>query len=278
MSHTCGYLGMSRQNYYKRRTERQRKEVKAEAVVDWVHRERAGQPQLGGLKLHHRMKEQKVPFQMGRDRFFDLLREKDLLVKPEPGTPRTTQWMDYLPVFPNIVAGNPARMPEEVWLCDLTYIATEDGFQYLFLISDQFSRKIVGHHLSETMETRDALEALRKACQSLTPGKKPRHHSDRGCQYCSHQYIQELNRVGIRASMTEVNHCYENSQAERLNGILKQEYGLGRKLPSKQIAAKMVDHAVECFNTIRPHRSLAMDYPERVHRRGAPMGADVSLN
>lgn len=269
---------MSCQNYYKRRSERRRKKVEEEAVLAWVHRERAAQPRLGGLKLLHRMNEQQVPFALGRDRFFDLLRDNDLLVKPEPGTPRTTQWKDYLPVFPNIVADRPAEAPEEVWLCDLTYIATDEGFRYLFLISDQFSRKIVGHHLSDTMETRDALEALRKACRTLTPGKKPRHHSDRGCQYCSHKYIKELNRCGISVSMTEVNHCYENSQAERLNGILKQEYGLGRIIPTKEIAAKMVEHAIECFNTIRPHRSLAMDYPERVHRRAAPMGADVSLN
>ncbi|MET3874108.1 transposase InsO family protein [Puniceicoccus vermicola] len=251
--------------------ERRGKEMETEAVVDWVNRERAVQPQLGGLKLHHRMKEQEVPFQLGRDRFFDLLREKDLLVKPEPSTPRTTQWKEYLPVFPNIVAERPAEAPEEVWLCDLTYIATDEGFQYLFLISDQFSRKIVGYHLSDTMETTDALEALRKACGSLTPGKKPRHHSDRGCQYCSHKYVNELHNRGISVSMTEVNHCYENSQAERLNGILKQEYGLGRKLPSKAMAAKMVEHAIECFNTIRPHRALEMNYPERVHRRPAPV-------
>lgn len=269
---------MSRQNYYKKRTTRARKQVEAEAVIEWVHRERAAQPKLGGLKLHHRMKEQDVSFQIGRDRLFELLRQRDLLVKGERGNPRTTVWKEYLPVFANTVADNPAKAPEEVWLCDLTYIATEEGFQYLFLISDQFSRKIVGHHLGDTMESKDALEALRMACRGLCTGKKPRHHSDRGCQYCSHQYINELRKKGISVSMTEINHCYENSQAERLNGILKQEYGLGQILPSKKVAAKMTEHAIRCFNTIRPHRSLLMDYPEQVHRRAAPMGADVSLN
>lgn len=269
---------MSRQNYYKQRCHRRRRGIEAEAAVQWVNRERAVQPQMGGLKLHHRMKEQQVPFLMGRDRLFELLRERDMQVRPERGKPRTTVWKSYLPVFPNTVADNPAKAPGEVWVCDLTYISTDEGFQYLFLISDQFSRKIVGHHLGSSMETAEALKALRQACKGLPPDRRPRHHSDRGCQYCSHEYLGELIALGISVSMTEVNHCYENSQAERLNGILKQEYGLGRTLPSKAVAAQMVEHAIRCFNTMRPHRSLKMDYPERVHRRAAPMGANVLTN
>jgi len=274
----CEATNMSRQNYYKRRQQRQKQALKEEALLAWVKVERGLQSRLGGLKLHHRMKEQEVPFSVGRDRFFKFLKRKDLLISPEPSTPRTTNSYHCLPVFTNRVAQAKVDGPNQVWVSDLTYVDTREGFLYLFLISDLFSHKIVGHYLSESMQTKDALVALRKSCSDLPVDKRPIHHSDRGCQYCSHEYVNEVLAEGLSLSMTEENHCYENAQAERLNGILKQEYGLGGQLPSKRIAAELVEQAVSFYNTIRPHRSLKMDYPSRVHERAAPMGADPSLN
>lgn len=271
-------LMMSRQNYYKRRKERQRREIEEHVVVDWVKKERRLQPKLGGLKLRSRIKG--LPYELGRDRLFKVLRKNDLLVTYEPSKPRTTNSYHTLPVFTNKIADNPAKASNEVWVSDLTYIDTMEGFRYLFLISDQYSRKIVGYHLSEKMESADAIKALEQAAEDLPPEKRPCHHSDRGCQYCSHEYIGKLREKGLSVSMTEYNHCYENAQAERLNGILKQEYGLGQKLRSARIAHELVEQAVWMYNNIRPHRSLQMRYPAQVHceNPAAPMGAKHSLN
>lgn len=229
------------------------------------------------------MHEQGVPFVIGRDRLLNLLRDRDMLVRYDRVGKRTTNSYHTLPVFTNKVREQPARGPDEVWVCDLTYLRTLEGFCFLFLLSDQYSRKIVGYHLSRKMETADALEGLRKAAEDLPQDRRPTHHSDRGCQYCSHEYVQELSRLGLSVSMTEENHCYENAQAERLNGILKQEYGLGATLPSMKVAAQLVDQAVFLYNNLRPHRSLDLDYPVRVHRSGkilsaAPRGADMQSN
>jgi transposase InsO family protein len=269
---------MSRQNYYQRRRQRGIQQVREDAVVSWVKRERRMQPKLGGLKLKARMKG--LPFELGRDRLFKVLRENDLLVKHEPSKPRTTNSYHCLPVFTNRIAAEPAKAPNEVWVSDLTYIDTMDGFRYLFLISDQYSRKIVGYHLSERMETSDAIQALEMAVEDLPTDKRPCHHSDRGCQYCSHEYIGKLAQKDLSVSMTEQNHCYENAQAERLNGILKQEYGLGQRLRSAAVAHSMVEQAVWLYNHYRPHRSLCLDYPSKVHEEkiAAPMGANPSLN
>jgi putative transposase len=212
-------LGMSRQNYYRQRQRRQRRELQEEVVLAWTKEERQVQPKLGARKLLHRMKEQRCSFTPGRDRYLALLK-------------------------------------------------TRTDFAYLFLLSDRYSRKIVGHHVSSKMESADALKALEKAVHDLPAKQQPIHHSDRGCQYCSHEYVGALRQRGLEVSMTEENHCYENAHAERVNGILKREYALGQVLPSLEAARKAVDQAVELYNTRRPHWSLNLNYPAKVHEKG----------
>jgi putative transposase len=158
--------------------------------------------------------------------------------------------------------------PNQVWVCDLTYLKTRTDFAYLFLLTDRYSRKIVGHHVSAKMESSDALKALEKAVRDLPAEKQPIHHSDRGCQYCSHEYVGALRQHGLEVSMTEENHCYENAHAERVNGILKREYGLGQVLPSLEAARQAVDQAVEIYNTRRPHWALNLGYPAKIHEEG----------
>ncbi len=128
------------------------------------------------------------------------------------------------------------------------------------MLTDRYSRKIVGHHVSSKMESADALQALEKAVRDLP--------SDRGCQYCSHEYIGVLRQHGLEVSMTEDNHCYENAHAERVNAILKREYGLGQVLPSLEAACQAVDQAVEIYNTRRPHWALNLGYPAKIHEEG----------
>ena len=140
---------------------------------------------------------------------------------------------------------------------------------YLSLITDKYSRKIVGYHLGRTLETEDTLKALRMALAELPEGAKPIHHSDRGCQYCCHEYVSCLHEHGLGVSMTEVDHCAENAQAERMNGILKQEYFLSYEFRTVAQALKAVDEAVRLYNTRRPHRSLKMKTPAAVHALAA---------
>jgi transposase InsO family protein len=267
----CGKLGMSRQNYYKARQSRQRREVDHGLIEQLVRGERAVQPRLGGRKLYHILgpELEKAGVKVGRDRFFEVLREKSLFLERLPGVPKTTNSRHSLPVFHNLVKGVELVHSNQAWAADITYIRTDEGFLYLSLLMDLWSRKIVGYHAGDTLEAEGAVRALERALKELPAGAAPIHHSDRGCQYCSHRYVEKLQAQGLSISMTEELHCYENAHAERLNGILKQEYGLGYSFRSKKQALATVDEAVFLYNTRRPHQALNYETPEKMYRRVA---------
>lgn len=263
---------MSRQSFYKQRRERRRRRIDEELVVSLVRRERLIQPRLGGRKLYGVVKNELegAGVVIGRDRFFEVLRTHDLLVPPlPPRSCRTTFSRHSLPVFHNLIADLEATGPNMIWVSDITHIRTARGFEHLTLIMDLFSRKIVGYHCSEKSDTAANLVALGQALTELPENRYPIHHSDRGCQYCSHDYVEVLNDRGLPISMTEENHCYENAHAERLNGILKQEYGLGGQFGSRLQARRAVDQAVWVYNHRRPHGSLDDQVPANVHAQAA---------
>jgi transposase InsO family protein len=264
----CEKTGMSRQNFYKGRKQRDRQAVNAGLIEQMVRAERSVQPRLGGKKLHMWLKPEleKAGVRIGRDRFFKVLEEKGLLLEPLPKSPRTTNSRHSLPVFRNLIADRELSGPNQVWVSDITYIRTEEGFLYLSLITDAWSRKIVGYHAGDTLETEGCLNALERAVKELVAGMFPMHHSDRGCQYCSHVYTGRLREYGLGISMTEEMHCYENAKAERVNGILKQEYYLGGSFRTKQQAVGAVDQAVYLYNTRRPHLALKYKTPEAAHK------------
>jgi len=172
-------------------------------------------------------------------------------------------------VFHNLVATLKLTGPNQAWAADITYIRTGEGFLYLSLITDMWSRKIVGFHVGDSLQTEGALSALAMALASLRGGAKPVHHSDRGCQYASHLYVGTLQEAGLQVSMTEELHCYENAIAERVNGILKQEYYIGSCFRNKNLAKTAVKQAVYLYNTRRPHKSLDYETPEKMHRTAA---------
>jgi transposase InsO family protein len=274
VSALCKALGMTRANYYKARHVRRVREVDEAHVEQLVQAERAVQPRLGGRKLHRllggRLAESGI--HLGRDRFFAVLRRRGLLLERLPASaPRTTDSRHSLPVFHNLVKDLELTGPNQAWADDLTYIRTDEGFLYLDLLHDLWSRKIVGYHGGDTLETETALAALGMAQGGLGEGEHPVHHSDRGCQYCSHEYVEALGKAGMAVSMTEELHCYENAQAERLNGILKQEYGLGGTFKTKAEARRAIKEAVFLYNTRRPHAALGYMTPEARHR--LPMAA-----
>lgn len=261
---------MSRQNYYQKRRQRQRRQIDENLVVELVLRERRLQPRLGARKALHLIKAElhKAGVRIGRDRFFEILRFRELLLPPlKAEWPCTTCSSHYLPVFKNRIKDLKIGGPNEVWVSDLTYIRTEEGFMYLALITDRFSRKIVGHDLDDTLEVLGSIRALDQAIGELPKGATPIHHSDRGSQYCCHEYVQKITQAKLTMSMTEQDHCAENAMAERMNGILKQEYGLGARLKTKALARAMATNAVHLYNTHRPHLELNMDFPNLVHSR-----------
>jgi transposase InsO family protein len=262
---------MTRQNYYKKRQAKKRREVDEGLVVDLVKRERQLQPRIGCRKLHRMLSDElaEAGIEIGRDRLFEVMRDNDLLVPPLPRSPRTTHSRHSLPVYGNLISDLEVTGPDQVWVTDITYIRTLEGFEYLTLIMDRWSHKIVGHHCSEELTARASIRALESAIADLPDHAFPTHHSDRGCQFCSHQYVERLQSRGLAISMTEVNHCAENSHAERLNGILKQEYALGTEFLTREHARRAAEEAVWLYNNRRPHTALEFHVPAAVHARAA---------
>jgi len=262
---------MSRQNFYRQRRQRQRRQIEEEAVVELVQAERQLQPELGGRKLLKMIRAglEETGIGMGRDRFFELLGRRNLLIKRKRRSRKTTDSRHFFPVYTNQYKDLELTGAHQAWLADLTYIRTQEGFLYLSQISDASTHKIIGYEASDRLEAEGCLASLEQALRQLPEGKRPLHHSDRGIQYCCLAYSEKLQQRHLSISMTEVNHCYENAQAERLNGILKQEYGLGACFRTKAEARRAVDQAVWLYNELRPHLSLNYQTPSQMHEKAA---------
>jgi transposase InsO family protein len=264
----CMLAQMTPQNYYARRSVRSRREVDVALVLALVQAEREQQPRLGGRKLYHLIAPElkAAGVKLGRDRFFVELGKAGWLVARKPSAwPKTTQVDPNLPVFKNLSKRCRVTGPNQVWVADITYIRTRAAFLYLGLITDRWSRKIVGYHLGDTLETEQVLKALAMALKGLTGAARPIHHSDRGCQYASHAYVAAVAKAGLAMSMTEQNHSAENALAERVNGILKQEYWLDANFADRQQAWQATAHGIRMYNTRRPHTALKFATPDQVH-------------
>ena len=264
----CELTGMTRQDYYKQRRLRSRQAVDAELVLELVRLERCRQPRLGARKLLRLLGPElaQAGVTMGRDRFLELLGRHDLLVLQPASCPRTTQSGHGFRVYANRAKDLELTGPDQLLVADITYIRTLEGFLYVCLVMDAYSRVVVGFDCSDSLQVEGALRALAMAGGQLPAGSQATHHSDRGIQYCCRAYIESLEARGIAVSMTQHNHCYENAQAERLNGILKQEYGLGATFARKQDVASTLAQAVSLYNCHRPHQALDYRVPMEVHR------------
>jgi transposase InsO family protein len=264
---------MTRQNYYVRRRRRRRREVDAELVAGLVRQQRQWQPRLGGRKLRVVLGPAlaEAGVRLGRDRFFEVLRERDLLVRPRRAErPRTTHSRHALPVFTNLIKDLQVSRPNEVWVGDLTYLRSEEGFMFLALVTDKSSRHIVGYHCGDSLESLGCQRALQMALEQLPEGVQPIHHTDRGSQYCCHEYVKLATSRGLSLSMTESDHCAENALAERMNGILKSEYLLDQCFQTKAQVRQAVDQAIWLYGARRPHAALGYRFPAQVHARGLP--------
>lgn len=226
-------------------------------------------PKIGSRKLFFLMNEfiDKHRFKIGRDAFFDILRKHQLLVRRRKARkPKTTNSLHYLRKYPNLIIELVPDKPNLIWVSDITYIDVGNGFGYLFLITDAYSRKIIGYTIEESLATIGAVKALKMAIKQKNDKTKTIHHSDRGFQYCSWEYIDRLSKAKIRASMTQNSDPRENAIAERINGILKTEL-LKKKYDSIQEAKEHLPKVISIYNVERPHASIDFLTPSQAHQQ-----------
>lgn len=255
---------MTRQNYYKARTVRKRRENHDEFVLALVRQERAVNPRAGTKKLlvAIRPELERTGVHMGRNRLGRLLKRHGLLVeKRKSFRCRTTRQDPALLPSPNRIKDMELTAPGQAVCTDITYVYTDEGFQYLSLVMDLFARDIVGYAVHDTLEAAGPLAALEKAGKALGGCRGVVAHSDRGCQYASHAYRARLEEMGWLSSMTERLHCYENAKAERLNGILKGEYYLDQPFKTKAEAVRAIENAIWAYNHRRLHEKLGYKTP-----------------
>jgi len=271
LSNICNCFGLKRDAYYKyKRREDKRLEIEKK-IVAIVQQRRKSLPREGVRKLTRSLDQEfkNAHLKVGRDTLFNILRKHHMLTLRKKYSTRTTNSLHRFYKYKNIIKDVAVTKPNQVWVSDITYIRTVKGFCYLALITDMYSRKIVGYNLSDSLELAGCVRALQKALKQ--PGKRSSliHHSDRGIQYCSNVYTQLLIKNNIKISMTEENHCYENALAERVNGILKDEFYLDQTFTDVAHAKKATKNAINLYNQIRLHLSLEFKTPNMVYLKTA---------
>lgn len=261
----CQQYNKSRQAFYKSVTKAKTDDEKKKKAVSLIQEVRQFLPRVGGRKLLHIIvdKLQKEGISYGRDAFFDLMREYELLIQKKKRYTKTTNSYHRFRVYKNEIKDLTITKPNQVFVSDITYIRVVGSFVYLSLVTDYYSRMIVGYHLSDSLSAVGTLNAIKMAMRGVKNPAGLIHHSDRGIQYCCADYVGYLKRKGAVMSMTEEDHVYENALAERVNGILKDEFYLGERFASKRLAEKAVREAVKHYNELRPHMSLNYDTPAK---------------
>ncbi len=268
LSRACKLLGITRQAVYQREKRLEQRSIELSPIKAMVIEVRRFMPRLGTRKLYFLLKPKFVEqgIKLGRDAFFDYLREHQMLVKPIKRYTKTTHSKHWMKKYPNRLSNQEIRCAEQAFVSDITYIETDAGVHYLSLVTDAYSRKIMGYEVSENMRADKVVKALRRAAEQRQTHRALIHHSDRGLQYCSAIYQQELKRQGMTPSMTDGYDCYQNALAERVNGILKQEFFINRCRTLSELKI-LVQESVDIYNRLRPHLSLDMQTPEEVHKK-----------
>lgn len=245
----------------------EKRQLQADQVNEMVRQIRRLLPRVGGKKLYSMIRHelQIKGIKMGRDLFFDHLRTHDLLIRPRKQYVVTTQSSHRFRIYNNLLLNRTLSGRDQAWVSDITYLRTHQGFCYLALITDGWSRKIVGYDVSDSLELTGCLRALSSALAHLPAKHQLIHHSDRGFQYCSYTYTDLLKHHNIKISMAEKGNCYQNAIAERVNGILKNEFYLDNKFANLKQAKKATKLAIELYNNYRPHLMLDYKTPDYVH-------------
>lgn len=261
-------FGINRQVYYRSTKRSKASKNKAEQVVELVERIRIKMPKIGGRKLYFMLNESLKMLKIGRDKFFEILRANHLLIAPKRSYHITTNSHHRFRKHKNLVLDYQITKPNQVWVADITYIGNRKKPSYLSLITDAYSKKIVGHHVAENLTTEGSLLALKKAINATELKELSLiHHSDRGLQYCSDEYQKILEKNNINCSMTQNSDPYENAVAERINGILKQEFDIDKFDVETKIKRKIVEESIEIYNELRPHFSNHYLTPNQMHKQ-----------
>lgn len=264
----CKAYGITRQAYYQAMRRVDARDNHLAPVKGLVMYWRKFMPRIGGKKLHQLIQPQlnELGIKLGRDCFFDYLRENHLLVKPKKSYTKTTHSNHWMRKHPNLLKEFKPKSAEEVFVSDITYVKSAQGVHYLSLVTDAYSRKIMGYEVSNEMKATDVVKALDMTLKQRLYDKETIHHSDRGLQYCSEVYQMTLNESGIKPSMTDGYDCYQNALAERINGILKQEFLLYECRNIEELK-QLVEESIFIYNEMRPHMSLGMKTPNQVHKK-----------
>ncbi len=265
----CKAMGTSKQAYYGKENYKSRKIDNTEMIIEKVKYIREKLPVTGGKKLKYMLARRMV--YVGRDRLFAILRSHNLLVRRRKKYARTTNSNHWMKKHKDIYKGYSVEKPEQAFVSDITYIKEKDGFNYLSLITDAYSRRIMGSKLCADLSKEGPLAALQEAIANRMYSHPLIHHSDRGMQYCCYDYIKMLEEAGISVSMTESGSPYDNAIAERVNGILKTEFGLDNVFEDYDQASRAIDRAIKRFNKLRPHMSCGYLTPDQAHRSKKPL-------
>jgi transposase InsO family protein len=272
----CGLFGKTRQAFYDQGWRSSDEQLEEAFIIDKVKTIRKRIEGIGGLQLHGMLKEelQLHNIHIGRDAFYDLLRKHNLLIKVRKRYAITTNSNHPYYKWPDLTGNIITTAIEQLWVSDITYLRTKNGFVYLSLITDAYSRKIMGYHLSQYLKAHGCIIALNKAIAGLSTEKEKRkliHHSDRGIQYCCQSYITILQNNSINISMTQTGSPYDNAIAERVNGILKHQVGLNQVFANYAAAIDAVCKAIEAYNCLRPHMSISNLTPQKAHITKQPL-------
>jgi putative transposase len=266
----CWLLGCTRQALYKNTWNRNRKSSKEQLVVGEVKSIRREHPAIGTRKLHKLLEAfyREHSIKMGRDALFSTLQDHRLLIRRRKRRMFTTHSHHWLKKYANLIKGWHPGLPEQLWVSDITYVPVGRQHLYLSLVTDAYSHKIMGYHIADTLEAVHCKKALQMALGGrLHPTHNLIHHSDRGIQYCSSNYTELLRQNNIRISMTESGDPLDNAIAERINGIIKHEYLKHHGLTNLPQTTELLKQIVESYNERRPHLSIQMNTPNRVHQQ-----------
>ncbi|MDY6894781.1 MAG: IS3 family transposase [Thermotogota bacterium] len=267
----CRRFGISRQAYYKSRQQSRTNKQNNQVVLSLIKHERKFLKRSGTRKIYDNLKPEleKLGQKIGRDKMHQLMKEHCLLVPKKKVYYKTTRSRKRFKEYPNLIKELEITKPEQVWVSDVTYIKVSHRHYYLHLVTDAYSKKIVGFNLSDNISAESSLKALKMAfSRRLYPNRSLIHHSDRGSNYYSDLYLGYLKENQIGISMTEQSDPYENAIAERVNGILKHEFGIGDGFTDYAMAIKEIKNAIFLYNTRRPHLSCDMSTPEKAHVNG----------
>jgi putative transposase len=265
----CRQLGYSKQAFYKSSRLGKIRSCHRKEILRRVIALRGQMPRLGTRKLYYLLQDglKREGIALGRDALFRILREEDLLVARKKRYAKTTDSRHWMRKYPDLAKTIELQRPEQLWVADITYLCVSKGFSYLHLITDAYSKMIMGYHLSENIAATSTIKALEEALKKRKYNDELVHHSDRGLQYCSSLYTRLLNQKGVHISMTEDGSPYDNAVAERVNGILKNEFGLDDVFSTHHEAIVQVKEAIEIYNKRRPHISNNLLTPEAMHEQ-----------